>query len=388
MNRKVSNLNIPKRHKIADKCLFIIAKYSEPLMTYLYSRTSMSNYVPTHYRTHTLGEIQANGADLIDSEVTVAGFMEANRGKGAICFVDLRDGTGKTQIFLKADNVGEESLDVVQRMTRESTLQFTGKVSEKRPPKLKEGETPPPPAYEVIAESVVVIAKAEAPLPLGVTDTVHVELDTRLDNRFLDLRRAHIAAMFRLRGKILQYGREALINEGFFETHTPKIVATATEGGTDLFPMQYFDTPAFLNQSPQLFKQLCMSGGLERVFEIGPAFRAEKHDTYRHLNEFISFDIECSWATDDDVMGVLERMIHHMWQSVANDEESKSYIATINEYRASKGEEPVEVIVPELPFPRVSYCDAIRIIKEKGGEIEWGDDIDAENSDLLAEDLP
>ena len=357
-------------------------------MTYVQSRVTMSNYVPTHYRTHTLGEIQASGAELINTKVTVAGFMEANRGKGAICFVDLRDGTGKTQIFLKSDNVGSEALDMVQRMTRESTLQFTGKVSEKRPPKLKDGETPPPPTYEVIAESVTVIAKAEAPLPLGVTDTVHVELDTRLDNRFLDLRRAHIAAMFRLRGKVLQYGREALISEGFFETHTPKIVATATEGGTDLFPMQYFDTPAFLNQSPQLFKQLCMSGGLERVFEIGPAFRAEKHDTYRHLNEFISFDIECSWSTDDDVMGVLERMIHHIWQSIASDEESQSYIATINEYRASKGEDAVEVIVPELPFPRVSYCDAIRIIKQKGGKIEWGDDIDAENSDLLAEDLP
>lgn len=348
----------------------------------------MSNYVPTHYRTHTLGEIQSKGADLLDTVVTVAGFMEANRGKGAICFVDLRDGTGKTQIFLKADNVGGDALDMVQRMTRESTLQFTGKVSEKRPPKIKDGETPPPPAYEVIADSVAVIAKAEAPLPLGVIDTVHVELDTRLDNRFLDLRRAHIAAMFRLRGKVLQYGREALINEGFFETHTPKIVATATEGGTDLFPMQYFDTPAFLNQSPQLFKQLCMSGGLERVFEIGPAFRAEKHDTYRHLNEFISFDIECSWSTDDDVMGVLERMIHHMWQSIAEDEESQSYIAMINDYRTSKGEEPIQVIVPELPFPRVSYCDAIRIIQEKGGNINWGDDIDAENSDLLAEDLP
>ena len=140
----------------------------------------------------------------MDTTVTVAGFMEANRGKGAICFVDLRDGTGKTQIFLKADNVGEEALDMVQRMTRESTLQFTGKVSEKRPPKLKEGETPPPPTYEVVADSVTVIAKAEAPLPLGITDTVHVELDTRLDNRFLDLRRAHIAAMFRLRGKVLQ----------------------------------------------------------------------------------------------------------------------------------------------------------------------------------------
>ena len=139
----------------------------------------MSTWVPTAYRTHTLGEIQSNGAELVDQEVTVSGFMEANRGKGAICFVDLRDGTGITQIFLKKDNIGEEELDMVQRMTRESTLQFTGTVSEKRPPKTKEGEPVPPPAYEVIATSVNVIARAEAPLPLGVTDTVHVALDTR-----------------------------------------------------------------------------------------------------------------------------------------------------------------------------------------------------------------
>ena len=348
----------------------------------------MTTWVPTAYRTHTLGELQAQGADLVGKDVTVIGFMEANRGKGAICFVDLRDGTGKTQVFLKADNIGEEALDTVQRMTRESTLQFTGTVALKRPPKVKEGEPTPPPAYEVLATSVNVIARAEAPLPLGVTDNVNVELDTRLDNRFLDLRRAHVNAMFRLRGKVLQYGREHLITEGFVETHTPKIVATATEGGADLFPMQYFDRPAFLNQSPQLFKQLCMSGGLERVFEIGPAFRAEKSDTYRHLAEFISFDIECSWANDDDVMGVLERMLHHIWKSVAEDEESQGLIDTINAFRTEQGEELVEVIVPELPFPRVEYDDAIRIIKEKGGSIEWGDDIDAENSDLLAQDLP
>ena len=99
----------------------------------------MSTWVPTAYRTHTLGEIQSKGAELIDQEVTVSGFMEANRGKGAICFVDLRDGTGTTQIFLKQDNIGEDELDMVQRLTRESTLQFTGTVSEKRPPKTKEG---------------------------------------------------------------------------------------------------------------------------------------------------------------------------------------------------------------------------------------------------------
>ena len=189
----------------------------------------MSTWVPTAYRTHTLGEIQNIGAELIGQEVTVSGFMEANRGKGAICFVDLRDGTGITQIFLKGDNVGDEALDMVQRMTRESTLQFTGTVSEKRPPKTKEGEPVPPPAYEVIATSVNLIARAVAPLPLGVTDTVHVALDTRLDNRFLDLRRSHVNAMFHLRGKILQYGREALIAEGFFETHTPKMLPMAQQ---------------------------------------------------------------------------------------------------------------------------------------------------------------
>ncbi|MGB0265763.1 MAG: aspartate--tRNA(Asn) ligase [Candidatus Poseidoniaceae archaeon] len=349
---------------------------------------SNAQWHPTNYRTHTLGQIQSEGSDLIGQEVTIAGFLHASRGKGAICFADLRDGTGMTQIFAKSDSLGEEKLSLLQSLNRESTIQVTGTVAEKRPPKVKEGETPPPPAYEVLVSDVHVIASAEAPLPLGVTDTVSVGLDTRLDNRFLDLRRAHVNAMFRLRGKVLQYGREHLINEGFVETHTPKIVATATEGGTDLFPMQYFDTPAYLNQSPQLFKQLCMSGGLERVFEVGPAFRAEKHDTYRHLNEFISFDIECSWADDNDVMGVLERMIHHIWKSIAHDEECKSHIDTINEYRDTQDEEPIEVIVPELPFPRVEYDDAIRIIKEKGGKIEWGDDIDAENSDLLAEDLP
>ena len=102
--------------------------------------TDMTTWVPTAYRTHTLGELQAQGADLVGKDVTVIGFMEANRGKGAICFVDLRDGTGKTQVFLKADNIGEEALDTVQRMTRESTLQFTGTVALKRPPKVKEGE--------------------------------------------------------------------------------------------------------------------------------------------------------------------------------------------------------------------------------------------------------
>lgn len=343
---------------------------------------------PTAYRTHSLREIQTEGASLVGEEVTVCGYMEANRGKGRICFADLRDGTGRLQIFLKEGDVDAETLDRTQRLTRESTVQVTGIVAEKRPPKVPEGAPAPPTAFEVLAREVKVLAEAVAPLPLGVTDEVAIHLDTRLDHRFLDLRRAHIHAMFRLRSKVLEFGRRHLISEGFGETHTPKIVATATEGGTDLFPMRYFDIDAYLNQSPQLYKQLCMSGGLERVFEIGPAFRAEKHDTYRHLNEFISFDIECSWADDEDVMGVLERMIHHIWSTVATDPECQAYLADLNAHRTANGEHEVVIEAPPLPFPRVAYCDAIERIQAKGGSIEWGDDIDAENSDLLASDLP
>ena len=340
---------------------------------------------PTAYRTHNLGQI-SEGADLVGKEVTVCGFAEALRGKGKICFVDLRDGTGRAQVFLKQGNLPDEELESIQNASRESTLQITGVVALKRPPKVADGEPTPPPAYEVVASSAQVLAGAQTPLPLGVTDTVHIDLNTRLNNRFLDLRRSHVNAMFQLRSRVLQYGREFLISEGFGEINSPKIIAAAAEGGTNLFPMQYFDTPAYLSQSPQLYKQLSILGGLDRVFEVGPAFRAEEHDTYRHLNEFISFDIEMAWADDEDVMGVLERMINHVWTIISKHE--MHLFEPINEFRSSQGQEPVEVVIPSIPFPRVSYDDAIALIQKKGGDINWGDDISAAHCDLIADEYP
>ena len=168
--------------------------------------------------------------------------------------------------------------------------------------------------------------------------------------------------------------------------NSPKIIASASEGGTNLFPMKYFETDAYLSQSPQLYKQLAVLGGLERVFEVGPAFRAEKHDTYRHLNEFISFDIEGAWMNDEDVMCVQERMIHHIWSQVAAHDQN--LIDIINEYRASQGDEAITVDVPSLPFPRIPYCEAIEIVKAGGGEIEWGDDIESHHCDLIAAKYP
>jgi len=298
----------------------------------------------------------------------------------------LRDGTGKIQAFLKRDNMDEGIFDDIQSTSRESTVSLTGVVAKKRPPKIAEGAPIPDPEFEISITSGRILAVAMAPLPVGVTDEVNVGLDIRLDNRHLDLRRSHVNAMFLLRSKVLEYGRRHLISEGFHEINSPKIIAAAAEGGTNLFPMKYFDTDAFLSQSPQLYKQLAVLGGLERVFEIGPAFRAEKHDTYRHLNEFISFDIEGAWMDDEDVMGVQERMIHHIWSEVSKND--LNLIDEINKYRLSVDKEPVAVEIPSIPFPRISYCDAVEIVKNGGGEIEWGDDIESHHCDIIAEKFP
>jgi len=345
-----------------------------------------SEWKSTSYRTHTIGQIISNGESLIDSEVTISGYAESIRGRGAICFLMLRDGTGKIQAFLKRDNMDEGIFDDIQSTSRESTVSLTGVVAKKRPPKIAEGAPIPDPEFEISITSGRILAVAMAPLPVGVTDEVNVGLDIRLDNRHLDLRRSHVNAMFLLRSKVLEYGRRHLISEGFHEINSPKIIAAAAEGGTNLFPMKYFDTDAFLSQSPQLYKQLAVLGGLERVFEIGPAFRAEKHDTYRHLNEFISFDIEGAWMDDEDVMGVQERMIHHIWSEVSKND--LNLIDEINKYRLSVDKEPVAVEIPSIPFPRISYCDAVEIVKNGGGEIEWGDDIESHHCDIIAEKFP
>ena len=173
------------------------------------------NWHPTNYRTNTLEEIASNGEQFLGTTATLCGFAEVIRGKGAVCFIKLRDGTGSLQAFIKKGNVSDEELEMAQTASRESTFQITGEIAKKRPPKVPEGEPLPPPEYEIVASKIIILSLAETPMPLGVTDKVEVGMDVRLDNRFLDLRRKHINAMFKLRSRILQYGREHLISEGF-----------------------------------------------------------------------------------------------------------------------------------------------------------------------------
>jgi nondiscriminating aspartyl-tRNA synthetase len=210
-----------------------------------------------------------------------------------------------------------------------------------------------------------IISLADSPLPLDVVEKVPADLDTRLDARFLDARRPRVAAVFQIRSAATHAINQYLHQEGFINITTPKIVAAATEGGTELFPIAYFDKEAFLNQSPQLYKQMMMAAGFEKVFEIGPIFRAEEHNTTKHLNEATSIDIEVSYADHHEVMRILEELIVKTYEYVQ---------ATCSDQLANL--EIANFVIPTSPFPRIPYCEAIEITKKKIDDpIKYGDDI-------------
>ncbi len=287
-------------------------------------------------------------------KVTLFGWVHEIRDLGGLVFVILRDREGFAQITLPKKVVDASVFKLAKKLKRESVIRVDGTVK---------AEPKAPGGFEIIPERIEVLNEAAVPLPLEVTEKVPAELDTRLDHRFMDLRRPRVQAVFRIRHQVMQSVREFLSKEGFIEVHTPKIVSTATEGGTELFPLSYFEKEAFLNQSPQLYKQVLMAAGFEKVFEIGPIFRAEEHNTTRHLNEAISIDIEMSFTDHEGVMNVLERLIAKVYEDVS--EKCARYLEWLN----------VTLEVPQTPFERISYDEALEIAASKGEEIPWGEDL-------------
>ena len=315
--------------------------------------------IRTHYSTQITPEM--NG-----SPVTICGWAHEIRDLGGITFLVVRDREGLVQVTLFKKTIDKNVLEVVRNISRESVVAVTGNVKK---------EAKAPNGYELVPAAVTVLGKAESPLPMDTTGKVDADLDTRLDARFMDMRRPQTLAIFRIRHLILKSIRQFLNDEGFVEITTPKVVATATEGGTALFPITYFEREAFLNQSPQLFKQLMMSGGLDRVFEIGPIFRAEEHDTRKHLNEATSIDIEASFLDHEDVMVILENMVKYVYSNVA--ENGTGYLKTLG----------VELKIPETPFKRITYDEAIKIASDNGEQIEWGDDLSTESEHSIGKTI-
>lgn len=307
--------------------------------------------IRTHYSNQITPEMNGN-------TVTVCGWAHEIRDLGGITFLVVRDREGLIQVTLFKKAIDKGVLEVVKSISRESVVSVTGTVKK---------EAKAPNGYELVPTAVTVLGKAESPLPMDTTGKVDADLDTRLDVRFMDMRRLRTISIFRIRNLLLKSIREYLDREGFVEITTPKVVATATEGGTALFPITYFEREAFLNQSPQLFKQLMMSGGLDRVYEIGPIFRAEEHDTRKHLNEATSIDIEASFIDNEDVMVILENLINYVYTYISRN--GQVYLKNLG----------VEIKIPQLPFKRITYTEAIKIAKDNGEQIEWGDDLSTES---------
>jgi len=214
---------------------------------------------------------------------------------------------------------------------------------------------------------------AQTPLPLGVVDKVESELETRLDNRFIDLRKQEIQAIFKIRNAVIYEAHQYLRNNNFIEVHTPKIIASSSEGGTDVFKLKYFEKEAFLAQSPQLYKQMMMATGLDRVYEIAWYFRAEEHNTRRHLNESTAIDLEMAFINDeDDIMKILEALVHSMWKKASECTDELEVLSK-------------KITVPKLPFKRVKYDDVIIGLNKSGSAIKWGDDLGSEEEKLFGD---
>ncbi|MHC1592967.1 MAG: aspartate--tRNA(Asn) ligase [Methermicoccaceae archaeon] len=299
-------------------------------------------------------------------QVVLEGWAHEMRDLGGIAFLLLRDREGTSQITMVKKRTPEHLLSAFKGLSRESVIRVEGAVKK---------EKKAPMGYEIIPERIEVLNMAQSPLPLDPTEKVGAELDTRLDSRFMDTRTRRSAAIFRIRHHLMQITRQFLSSEGFVEITTPKVVASATEGGTALFPLSYFEKEAFLNQSPQLFKQLMMAGGFEKVFEIGPIFRAEEHDTRRHLNEATSIDIEQSFADHEDVMAVLEKLVSHAYERVAHD--AQKWLDVLD----------ITLSIPELPFQRLTYEKALEIAQRVEPELCWGDDLTTQSEKTIGTEL-
>jgi aspartyl-tRNA synthetase len=312
------------------------------------------------HRTHMAGQVSKK---LADKEVVVMGRVGDVRDLGGIKFFILSDASGSVQVTAPKAKSDPEILSKISSLTQESSVAARGKVVLAKQA---------PGGVEVVPSELKILNLAATPLPLDPMGRVKANLDTRLDARALDLRRPEAIAIFKIRHLALQTIREYLISEGFVEVQTPKIVATATESGAALFPISYFDREAFLSQSPQLYKEV-LTGSLERVFEVGPIFRAEEHDTPRHLNEATSIDIEAAYTNADGVMDILEELTHRVFTQVKS--KCRGELKVMNR----------ELKVPKKPFPRLTYDEVLQKLDAAGVRVPEGEDLPTPAEKKLAE---
>jgi len=308
-------------------------------------------------RTHYASQLDES---LIGKHVRIAGWVEDLRELGSIVFLTIRDASGGAQVIASPEQI---LVSHENKVTRQSVVAVSGTVQ-----KSKAKAFP----VEVKASEITILTIAQHPLPVDPTGRVGASIDLRLDARALDLRNPKVLSLFRIRHEALQSIRKTLVANKFIEVNTPKVIGSASEGGANLFSLEYFGKKAYLAQSPQLYKeQLTMA--LDRVFEIAAYYRAEKSHTIRHLNEFISIDIEAAFMDAEDVMKVAEELIRNV-------------LADVKERCADDLKQiGAEITVPSLPFERITYTKVLDELKKEGVNLEFGEDLPDQALRVLGE---
>ena len=280
-----------------------------------------------------------------NKEILLKGWASAIRDLGNLIFVILRDCTGEVQLIAKKDC---KSFNEIKNLRREDVLEVEGKV-------VKNEKSPN--GVEVQIRKIKILNKAE-PLPIEFSGKISTDLSKRLDNRFLDLRNPRNKKIFELKSKIVNFSRNFFYERDFIEIHTPKIVAQGAEGGSELFPILYYNKEGYLTQSPQFYKQMMQAAGFEKVFEIGPTYRAEKSHTIRHLSEFWGIDSEISFIESyEDIMNLLENMVCYILDKI------KENCSEIIDY--------FNIKFPKYkkPFPRITLRDSFKLINRNGSDL-------------------
>jgi aspartyl-tRNA synthetase len=309
----------------------------------------IDGWIRTHYTCNVTPQTDGQ-------EVTLFGWVQEIRDLGGIRFIILQDREGTIQITIPKKRIAPEVLGKSDLAQKRFSLAVRGTVK-------KTNMTPR--GVEVIPVEIKILSEATPQLPIDITGKTPANIEARLDARPLDLCQEKNFAVFKIQHIALEAIRSFLFQKGFLEVHTPRIIASATEGGAELFTVDYFGQKAYLAQSPQLYKEeLTLS--FEKVFEVGPFFRAEESHTRRHLSEFVSVDIEEAFANAQDVMQLLEQVIHHACTTVREK--------CTNELSALK----YKFEIPEIPFKRLTYDQVLGDLKKQGVTIPWGEDIPTE----------
>lgn len=281
-------------------------------------------------------------------EIEFSGFVENIRDLQWVQFVILKDNTGSLQVTIeKSEEKNKEMVELVSNLTIDSTVKVKGILMES--PKVKLN------GMELIPTKIEVTSRSLEELPFNYKNLEGVNLDTRLDYRFIDLRNDKNILIYQIQSDLVRYMREYLYKKDFTEIHTPKLIGTASESGSEVFEVKYFDRKAYLAQSPQFYKQMAMASGFNRIFEVAPCFRAENSNTNRHATEFTSFDVEFSYINSyHEVMELESEILNYAFEKI-----SKKYKEKIKEVFKE------EIIIPKLPFPTMTLSDVYKELEEK-----------------------